>query len=152
MNWFRSAKAPAAIRLDSEGAFKSQEFRVWCAVRGIEAQMVAGEAHWQIGSVETHIRLLKNQLSLMEDELPDASIDELVEHCVTAKVRRQTDTVRYSGGSEHNVPVKWKNRDLEKIYQVLNDDCNFRQLPKQPLFLPTLGRPCVWPSMRDHVH
>ena len=47
----------------------------------IEVQMAAGEAH---------IRLLKNQLSLMEDELPDASIDELVEHCVAAKVRRQT--------------------------------------------------------------
>ena len=28
----------------------------------------------------------------------------------------------------------------------------FRQLPKQPLFVPTLGRPCVWPSMRDHVY
>ena len=25
-----------------------------------------------------------------EDELPDASIDELLEHCVAAKVRRQT--------------------------------------------------------------
>ena len=45
--------------------------------------MAAGEAQWKIGIVETHIRLLKNQLlpSLMEDELPDASIDELVEHC-----------------------------------------------------------------------
>ena len=52
--------------------------------------MAAGEAHWQIGIVETHIRLLRNQLSLMEDELPDASIDELVEHCVGAKTRRQT--------------------------------------------------------------
>ena len=61
--------------------------------------MAAGEAHWQIGSVETHIRLLKNQLSLMEDELPDASIDELVEHCVAAKVRRQT----FDGYS----PLQW---------------------------------------------
>ena len=52
--------------------------------------MSAGEAHWQIGIVETHIQPLKNQLSLMENELPDASIDELVEHCVAAKVRRQT--------------------------------------------------------------
>ena len=52
--------------------------------------MAAGEAHWQIGIVETHIRLLKNQLSLMDDECPDATIDELVEHCVAAKVRRQT--------------------------------------------------------------
>ena len=55
--------------------------------------------HWQIGIVETHIRLLKNQLSLMEDELPDASIDELVEHCVAAKVRRQT----FDGYS----PLQW---------------------------------------------
>ena len=53
----------------------------------------------QIGIVETHIRLLKNQLSLMEDELPVASTDELVEHCVAAKVRRQT----FDGYS----PLQW---------------------------------------------
>ena len=68
--------------------------------------------------------------------------------------RRLTDTVRYSGGSELNVnvPVKWKNKDLEKTDQALNDDLTFRQLPKPPLFVPTLGRPCVWPSLRDHVY
>ena len=42
--------------------------------RGIAVQMTAGEAHWQIGIVET----------------PDATINELVEHSVVAKVRRQT--------------------------------------------------------------
>ena len=46
MNWFRFARAPAVIRVDSEGAFKSHEFREWCAARGIEVQMAAGEAHW----------------------------------------------------------------------------------------------------------
>ena len=51
MNWFRFASAPAIIRVDSEGAFKSHEFRQWCAARGIEVQMAAGEAHWQIGIV-----------------------------------------------------------------------------------------------------
>ena len=40
------------------------------------------------------------------------------------------DTVGYSGGLELNVLVKWKNMDLKKIDQVLNDDWNFRQLPK----------------------
>ena len=85
MNWFRFSRAPAVIRVDSEGAFKSHEFREWCAARGIDVQMAAGDAHWQVGVVETHIRLLMNQLSLMEGELPDASIDELVEHCVAAK-------------------------------------------------------------------
>ena len=69
------------------------------AARGIEVQVAAGEAHWQIGNVETHIRLLRNQPSLMEDGLPDASIDELVEHCVAAKVRRQT----FDGYS----PLQW---------------------------------------------
>ena len=76
------------------------EFREWCAALGVEVQMAAGEAHWQIGIVETHIRLLKNQPSLMEDELPAASIDELVEHCVAAEVRRQT----FDGYS----PLQWK--------------------------------------------
>ena len=99
MNWFLFARAPAVIRVDSEGAFKSHEFREWCAARGIDVQMAAGEAYWQIGIVETHIRLLKNQLSLMEDELPDASIDELVGHSVAAKVRRQT----FDGYS----PLQW---------------------------------------------
>ena len=61
--------------------------------------MAAGEAHWQIGMVETHIRPLKNQLSLMDDELSDASIDELVEHCVAANVRRET----FDGYS----PLQW---------------------------------------------
>ena len=90
MNWLRFATAPAVIRVDSEGAFKSHEFREWCAARGIDVQMAAGEAHRQIVIVETYVRLLKNQLSLMKDDLPDASIDELVEHCVAAKVRLQT--------------------------------------------------------------
>ena len=52
---------------------------------GIEVQMAADEAQWQIGIVETHIRFLKNQLSLLEAEFPDASIDELVEHCVVPR-------------------------------------------------------------------
>ena len=33
MNWFRFARAPAVIRVNSEGAFKSHEFREWCAAR-----------------------------------------------------------------------------------------------------------------------
>ena len=100
MNWFRFARAPTLIRLDSEGALDSHELREWCAARGIEVQMAAGEAHWQTGIVETLIRLMKNQLQLMEDEFPEASIDELVEHCVAAKVRRQT----FDGYS----PLQWR--------------------------------------------
>ena len=85
--------------------------------------MAGGEAHWQIGIVETHIRHPKNQPSLMEDELSDASFDKLVEHCVAAKVRRQTfdgySPLQWLFGTQ--CAVKWKNKDLETIDQVLND-------------------------------
>ena len=54
MNWFRFARAPAVLRVDSEGAFQ-----------GIEVQMAAGEAQWQFGIVETHIRLLKNSTNCL---------------------------------------------------------------------------------------
>ena len=152
MNWIRFARAPAVIRVDSEGAFKSHEFREWCATRGIEVKLAASEAQWQIGIVETRIRILKNQLHLMEDEFPEASIDELLEHCVAATVRRRLmDTVRYSGGLEPNVLERLKNMDLDNINQVMNDDWSIRQLPKQPLFMPTFGSPCVWPSKRDQM-
>ena len=66
--------------------------------------------------------------------------------------RRLMDTVRYSGGLELNVLVKLKNMDLEKLDQILNDDLNFKQLPKQPLFVRMLERLCAWPSTRDHVY
>ena len=31
MDWFRFARAPALIRVDSEGAFKSHDFREVCS-------------------------------------------------------------------------------------------------------------------------
>ena len=141
MNWFRFARAPALVRVDCEGAFKSHEFPEWCAARGIEVQVAAGEAQWQIGIVETHIQLLRNQLNLMEDDFPEASItDELVEHCVAAKVRRQT----FDGYS----PLQWwfgteRAREVEEhglgqnSIKFSNDDWSIRQLHQQPLFVPT---------------
>ena len=51
--------------------------------------MAAGEAHWQIGIVETHIRILvENVLLPKRDD------------------RHLTETVRNSGGSELSVRVK----------------------------------------------
>ena len=85
----------------------------------------------------------------MEDELPDASTDELVEHCVAAKVRRQT-----FGG---HCPLQWWfgsqcAREVQEQGLGENRSSFERRLPKQPCFVPSLGRPCVWPSMRDHVY
>ena len=84
----------------------------------------------------------------MEDEFPEASIDELLEHSVAARLL--TDTVRYSGGLELNVVERLRKMDLETINQVLKDDWSTRQLPRLPSFGATPGRRCVLPSMRDH--
>ena len=86
MNWFRFARVPAVIRV-SGTPLEALKFK-WLLVRHFG----------KLEFLKNHIRLLKN-LSLMEDELPDASIDELVEHCVPAKVRRQT----FDGYS----PLQW---------------------------------------------
>ena len=61
--------------MDYIEAVCTHEFREWCAARVKEVHMAADEAHWQIGIVETHIQLLKNQLSLMEDECPEPSLN-----------------------------------------------------------------------------
>ena len=56
-----------SFRVDPEGAFKiSRVLERGAPLEALKFTMAAGEAHWQIGVVETHIRLLENQLSLME--------------------------------------------------------------------------------------
>ena len=92
--------------------------------------------------VETHIRLLESQLHLMEDEFPEASIDELVEYCVAVKVRRQTlggySPSQWWFGTQFSLKVQ--ENGLGENRQVSNDDWSVRQLPRQPLFLPTDAR------------
>ena len=107
--------------------------------------MAAGEAHWHIGIVETHIRLLKNQLSPKADELPDASIDELVEHCVAAKVRRQT----FDGYS----PSQWWfgtqcAREVEEQGLEENRSSFERQLQFQTVAQTAFGRADAQKTLR----
>ena len=47
MNWFRFARVPAVVRVDSGSAFKSHEFLEWCAARCIGVLMA-----WDIGKLE----------------------------------------------------------------------------------------------------
>ena len=107
--------------------------------------MAAGEAHGQIGTVETHIRLLKNQLSLMAVELTDASIDELVEHCVAAKVRRQT----FDGYN----PLQWWfgtqfAREVEEQGLGENRSSLERRLQFQTAAQTAFVRPDAWKTLR----
>ena len=58
--WIRHCGAPAAIRLDVEGAFRSTELATWSSERGIELLPCAAEAHYQISLVERSIQTIKN--------------------------------------------------------------------------------------------
>ena len=58
--WVRHYGAPASIRLDPEGAFRSTELMTWASERGIEIFPCAAEAHYQISLVERTIQTVKN--------------------------------------------------------------------------------------------
>ena len=58
-SWIRHYGAPAAIRLDPEGAFKSNELMEWAQERGIEVLPCAAEAHHQISLAERMIQTIK---------------------------------------------------------------------------------------------
>ena len=57
--WIRHYGMPAKIRLDPEGAFRSNMLSNWCEERGIEVLPCAAEAHGQIGIVERAIQSVK---------------------------------------------------------------------------------------------
>lgn len=58
-SWIRHYGAPACIRLDPEGAFRSGELPQWCSERSIEVLPCVAESHGQIGIIERAIQTVK---------------------------------------------------------------------------------------------
>lgn len=58
-SWIRHYGAPACIRLDPEGAFRSGELQQWCSERSIEVLPCVAESHGQIGIIERAIQTVK---------------------------------------------------------------------------------------------
>ena len=58
-HWVQYFGVPQSLRLDPSGAFRSREVDQYCEARGIYLDVIAGEAHWQLGTCEQAIRGLK---------------------------------------------------------------------------------------------
>ena len=58
--WVRHYGLPGQIRMDPEGAFRSNELGAWAEERGVLLLPCAAEAHGQIGVVERAIQTIKN--------------------------------------------------------------------------------------------
>ena len=69
--WVQYFGWPAKIRLDPEGAFRSNELAYWAEERGIEVLPCVAEAHQQIGDVEGLIGKIKQSMRLVLQEQPN---------------------------------------------------------------------------------
>eukprot|EP00439_Symbiodinium_sp_Y106_P032777 s3772_g3.t3 len=57
--WVQYFGHPKCLRLDPAGAFRSHAIEDWCDKHNIFLDIVPGEAHWKIGTVENAIKGLK---------------------------------------------------------------------------------------------
>jgi hypothetical protein len=97
-SWIRHYGAPAAIRLDPEGAFKSNELMEWAQERGIEVLPCAAEAHHQISLAERMIQTIKQTVKQLLQSGQHDPWEAIVQAC-----QAHNEFERVSGYS----PFQW---------------------------------------------
>ena len=112
--WFRFFQSPKNIHCDSEGVFNSQTFLSWVGQKGIRVITTAGEAHWQLGTVERHIATLTDTAQKLSLDRPiDTPIQDIIDDACEA-----TNSVgKYAGYS----PAQWhigRNHPLTQSQSV----------------------------------
>jgi len=116
-SWFRYFQTPQTIHTDSEGVFRSDEFKDLCNQRGIRIITTAGEAHWQLGVVERHIRTVSETMrKLVLDQGADVSLQDIADQACEAK----NSYGNYGGYS----PAQWhlsRSHPLTKTNEVPPD-------------------------------
>ena len=75
--WLANHGAPAVVRVDPAGAWRSHKADEYFAEWGIMLEPIPAEAHWQIGIVERAIRSVKSVMDVLAPEFPEMSHDEL---------------------------------------------------------------------------
>jgi len=84
--WYPYFQTPKAIHCDSEGVFRAKEFLDSCQDRGIRVITTAGEAHWQLGIVERHIKTATELIQKLILDSPSTSrLQEIVDSAAEAK-------------------------------------------------------------------
>ena len=64
--WFQWAGPCKVLYVDPAGEYNSDFWRLQLQKAGIQTQVSAGEAHWQLGRTEAHGRILKSMLTRMD--------------------------------------------------------------------------------------
>ena len=77
-HWIQYFGTPHNLRLDPSGAFRSREVEQFCCDRGIYLEVIAGEAHWQLGTCEQAIRGIKEIMTKVAELDPQLSIESVL--------------------------------------------------------------------------
>ena len=68
--WFQWAGVCKVLYVDPAGEYNSDFWRLQLQKAGIQTQVSAGEAHWQLGRTEAHGKILKSMLTRMDHAEP----------------------------------------------------------------------------------
>ena len=90
--WIQYFGSPKCLRLDPAGSFRSQAVQDFCDRQGVFLDIVPGEAHWQIGTCEQAIQGLKETMSRMCEDEPEALPEDLLSAAV--RTFNQRDLIR----------------------------------------------------------
>ena len=95
-SWFKWAGPCKVLYVDPAGEYVGDHFREQLQKEGIQAQVSAGEAHWQLGRVEAHGKILKGMLSRMDHEQPITEAGEF-RRCLRAAIQAKNSLSRVKG-------------------------------------------------------
>ena len=80
--WIQYFGRPTTLRLDPAGAFRSHELINFCDEHQIFLDVIPGEAHWKIGTVEQAIKGVKEVMTKLALQNPDLPVEGLLSESV----------------------------------------------------------------------
>ena len=95
-HWFRWAGPCKTLYVDPAGEYTGDQWRDRLQQEGIQAHVSAGEAHWQLGRVESHGKIIKAMLTRMDRQDPIATEAEF-RRCLRQAVHSKNSLSRVRG-------------------------------------------------------
>ncbi|OLQ14879.1 hypothetical protein AK812_SmicGene911 [Symbiodinium microadriaticum] len=87
--WVQYFGHPRALRLDPAGAFRSAAVEAWCDRHAVHLDIVPGEAHWKIGTVENAVRGIKELMTKLSHYDAEITAQEALAEAVWALNHRE---------------------------------------------------------------
>ena len=87
--WVQYFGHPRALRLDPAGAFRSAAVEAWCDRHAVHLDIVPGEAHWKIGTVENAVRGIKRLMTKLSHYDTEITAQEALAEAVWALNHRE---------------------------------------------------------------